>query len=66
VSRKHLGDGEAPPVHARAGRWLEENRDAIAAINAFIDDHGLLVPRTRSSHNFRGGHGCELRVQKRH
>jgi len=53
-------------VHARAGRWLEENRDAIAAINAFIDDHGLLVPRTRSSHNFRGGHGCELRVQKRH
>src|SRR5262249_40346089 len=31
VSRKHPGDGEAPPAHARAGRWLEENRDAIAA-----------------------------------
>jgi hypothetical protein len=24
------------------------------------------VPRTRSSQTFRGGSGCELRVQKRH
>jgi antitoxin CcdA len=28
-------------------RWLEENRDAIASINAFIDRHGLLADRLR-------------------
>lgn len=28
-------------------RWLEENRDAIASINAFIDEHGLLASRLR-------------------
>ena len=28
-------------------RWLEENRDAIASINAFIDSHGLLADRLR-------------------
>ena len=34
----------------RTGRdkqWLEENRDAIASINAFIDRHGLLADRLR-------------------
>jgi antitoxin CcdA len=28
-------------------RWLEENREAIASINAFIDRHGLLADRLR-------------------
>jgi len=28
-------------------RWLEENRDAIASINSFIDRHGLLASRLR-------------------
>jgi len=28
-------------------RWLDENRDAIASINAFIEDHGLLASRLR-------------------
>jgi antitoxin CcdA len=28
-------------------RWLEENRDAFASINAFIEDHGLLASRLR-------------------
>lgn len=28
-------------------RWLAENRDAIASINAFIDQHGLLASRLR-------------------
>ena len=28
-------------------RWLEENRDAIASINAFIDRHGLIASRLR-------------------
>jgi hypothetical protein len=29
----------------RERRWLEENRLAIASINAFIDRHGLLASR---------------------
>jgi len=28
-------------------QWLNENRDAIASINTFIDDHGLLASRLR-------------------
>jgi antitoxin CcdA len=28
-------------------RWLEENRDAIASINSFIERHGLLAGRLR-------------------
>ncbi|MEA3021607.1 MAG: antitoxin CcdA [Alphaproteobacteria bacterium] len=31
----------------REKRWTEENRDAIASINAFIDHHGLLASRLR-------------------
>ncbi len=31
----------------REKQWLEENRDAIASINAFIDRHGLLADRLR-------------------
>jgi antitoxin CcdA len=27
--------------------WLEENREAIASINSFIDRHGLLAGRLR-------------------
>jgi post-segregation antitoxin (ccd killing protein) len=30
-----------------ARRWLEENRAAIASINAFIERHGLLADRLR-------------------
>jgi len=30
--------------------WLQENRDAIASINAFIDRHGLLADRLRLRH----------------
>jgi antitoxin CcdA len=28
-------------------RWLAENKDAIASINAFIDRHGLLASKLR-------------------
>ena len=28
-------------------RWLEENRDAIASINSFIEQHGLLASKLR-------------------
>jgi antitoxin CcdA len=28
-------------------RWLEENREAIESINAFIDRHGLTASRLR-------------------
>jgi antitoxin CcdA len=28
-------------------RWLDENREAIASINAFIDRHGLLAGKLR-------------------
>jgi antitoxin CcdA len=28
-------------------RWLEENQAAIASINAFVDEHGLLASRLR-------------------
>lgn len=28
-------------------RWLDENREAIASINAFIDQHGLTASRLR-------------------
>ena len=28
-------------------RWLEENREAIASINAFIERHGLCADRLR-------------------
>ena len=31
----------------REKQWLEENRDAIASINALIDRHGLLADRLR-------------------
>ena len=32
---------------AQEKRWLEQNRSAIASINAFIDEHGLLASRLR-------------------
>lgn len=28
-------------------RWLEENREAIASINAFVERHGLTADRLR-------------------
>ena len=31
----------------REKRWLQDNRAAIASINAFIDLHGLLASRLR-------------------
>jgi antitoxin CcdA len=31
----------------REKRWLEENRDAVASINLFIERHGLLASRLR-------------------
>jgi antitoxin CcdA len=31
----------------RERQWLEENREAIASINSFIDRHGLLASRLR-------------------
>jgi antitoxin CcdA len=31
----------------REKRWLEENQGAIASINSFIDQHGLLAGRLR-------------------
>jgi hypothetical protein len=34
-------------------RWLEENHEAIASINAFIERHGLTAERLR----YRPTHG---------
>ena len=31
----------------REKRWLEENKDAIASINSFIEQHGLLAAKLR-------------------
>lgn len=31
----------------REKRWLEDNRDAVASINSFIERHGLLASRLR-------------------
>jgi antitoxin CcdA len=31
----------------RDKRWLDDNREAIASINSFIDRHGLLASRLR-------------------
>ena len=31
----------------REKRWLEENREAIASINQFIERHGLLASKLR-------------------
>jgi len=31
----------------REKQWLAENRDAIASINVFIEQHGLLADRLR-------------------
>ena len=28
-------------------RWLEDNREAIASINSFIEQHGLLASKLR-------------------
>jgi post-segregation antitoxin (ccd killing protein) len=36
-------------------RWLEENREAIASINAFIERHGLLADRLRYRRQRRVG-----------
>jgi hypothetical protein len=50
---------ENPERHPRTAskaeqecRWLEENREAIASINAFIERHGLSADRLR----YRPGH----------
>ncbi len=32
---------------ARAQRWLEENREAIEASNAYVEQHGLPLARYR-------------------
>jgi antitoxin CcdA len=31
----------------RERRWLEDNNDAIASINSFIEQHGLLAAKLR-------------------
>jgi antitoxin CcdA len=31
----------------REKRWLEDNKDAIASINSFIEQHGLLAAKLR-------------------
>jgi post-segregation antitoxin (ccd killing protein) len=31
----------------REKQWLEENREAIASINSFIERHGLLASKLR-------------------
>jgi len=34
--------------------WLQENRDAISSINAFVDRHGLLADRLRLPTRMKG------------
>jgi antitoxin CcdA len=36
----------------RQKRWLAENSNAIASINSFIDNHGLLASRLRYRPDF--------------
>jgi post-segregation antitoxin (ccd killing protein) len=35
------------PINEQERRWVEENREAIASINAFMECHGLLADRLR-------------------
>jgi post-segregation antitoxin (ccd killing protein) len=37
----------APASVEAEGRWLEENKDAIASINSFIDRHRILAGKFR-------------------
>ena len=37
--------------------WLEQNRDAIASINAFIGRHGLIANRLRFRAQREAAHG---------
>jgi antitoxin CcdA len=54
VRRLNINISETVEQHLRSlvrtvreKRWQEENREAIASINAFIDEHGLLADRLR-------------------
>jgi antitoxin CcdA len=54
VRRLNINISETLEQHLRSlvrtvqeKRWQEENRDAIASINTFIEDHGLLADRLR-------------------
>ena len=72
----HVGE----KLHQAVSSILRANADAaIAAVRDVGHSSGwdmmagstsalkvTLVPQTRSSHTPRGGHSCELRVQKRH
>jgi post-segregation antitoxin (ccd killing protein) len=47
MSDMHVQSSREPAKTEQARRWLEENRAAIASINAFIERHGLLADRLR-------------------
>jgi len=42
-----MSENPQPSRTEQERRWLEENREAIASINAFIERHGLLADRLR-------------------
>ena len=47
VSRAAERGLQAAVAEARAGRWLAENRSAIAGQNAWVDEHGPILARQR-------------------
>ena len=48
-SPKRYADGAEPsdPVRRAQNAWFEENREAIASINLFIEQRGLLASKLR-------------------
>lgn len=47
ISRSANDGLEKAVKKARADRWLEENAAAIAACNAYVEEHGLPLARYR-------------------
>src|SRR5690242_14821214 len=52
-----------PDTRFRGTRSPAVSGEAVGRLAARVK---APVPRTRRSHDWRGGHGCERRVQKRH
>jgi antitoxin CcdA len=47
ISRASEVGLESAVAHARARRWLEQNREALEGSNAFVDAHGLPLDSLR-------------------
>lgn len=50
-----MSDNQQRVLTEQERRWLEENREATASINAFIERHGLSADRLRYRPRPSGG-----------